>query len=454
MNKMSRKGFFSVATCVILIGAPSSLSAKVDTAAYKSDFEAAVKIFNSSGFEKAYEAFYKLYEIKPDDPRVNFYLGRCALELKKYDEAISAFERVLIVEPTHTRSRLEIARAYFEQKEFAMAESEFDEALKSELPKQVKEQVLAYKDAIRKSKQKHFINGFISVGVGYDSNINNGIGTKDYTIPNGSLTLPGEKPKEDYYHSEIAGINHIYDMKDTKEGLFWQDNLTFYMQNYRSVTANNVRYLGAATGPGLRTKEYEISAALTVDKLIYGGADYMYSFGIAPKGSYKLSDSLILEGSYAIKNKFYYYDNWARNSVYQELTAGVRRLFATTGSVLSANVVLSKESERFTDNANSPGRTDVSNFAKSFNLSLYHPLIENLDMTAGFSAKKTAYTDTNAAFYDKEKDITFTYNLGLLKTLSKNRILNLGCSYSNNKSNFENKVYQKRGFNVSYIYSF
>jgi tetratricopeptide (TPR) repeat protein len=452
---MIKKSFLACATVAALISSPSAAFAKVDAASYRSDFDEAVRVFNASNYEKAYNAFYALYEVKPDDSKVNFYLGRAALELKKYDEAAAAFERVLIMEPTHARSRLEMARVYFEQKEFEMAESEFDEALKSDLPKQVKDQVLAYKSAIEKSRKKHFTSGFVVLGVGYDSNVNNGIGAKDYSIPLlPGLSLLGDLPKEDYYHSEIAGINHIYDMKEYKDGMFWQDNVTLYMQNYRNAITNNSRYLGVSSGPGLRTKEYEVSAALTADKLIYGGVDYMYSFGLSPKGSYKLSDSLILESSYSIKNKFYYYDNWARNSIYQELSMGVRKLFAATGSMLSSSVVFSKEMERFNDNANTPGRTDVSNSAKAFNVNLYHPLMEGLDMTAGFSIKNTAYTDTDAAFLTNEKDLTFSYNAGLLKSIAKDQIVNFNCSYSNNKSNFENKVYQKRGFNVSYIYSF
>jgi tetratricopeptide (TPR) repeat protein len=261
----------------ILFLSPATFAKEIPDSAYKSAFEAAIKIFDADGFEKAYEEFYKLYQLKTDDKKVNFYLGRCALELKKYDEAIAAFDRVLIVEPTHARGHLEMARAYFEQKEFGMAEAEFDEALKANLPKQVKEQVAGYKKAIEESKQKHFINGFLSASIGYDSNINNGIGTKDYSVPSFGISIAGEPPKEDYYHSETAGINHIYDMKDIKVGMFWQDSLTLYAQSYRNAITNNSRYIGISTGPAYRTNEYEAAVSLTADKLIYGGLDYMYT---------------------------------------------------------------------------------------------------------------------------------------------------------------------------------
>lgn len=430
-------------------------AAAIDKAQYKSSFDNAVAVFNKGDYETAYKLFNNLYDIKSDDAQVNFYLGRCALELKLYDEAVEAFERVLIVEPNHDRGRLELARAYFEQKEFGAAETEFDEVLaNNKLPKEVKENIQKYKEAINKTKQKHFISGFGSIGIGYDSNINNGIGTKDFSVPSIGISLTGEAPKEDYYHTEIAGINHMYDMKDIKDGLFWQDNIVLYSQTYRHFIENNARYVGLTSGPVYREGKYEISMGLTADKLVFGGLDYMYSVGIAPKASYKVSDSLILEGGYALKEKYYYYNNWARNSIYQELSMGTRKLFPKTGSMISTSVVFSKETERMSDQSDPISRTDVSNYTKAINLNLYQPLIKGLDLTAGASAKKTAYADTDTSFLQNEKDITFSYNAGLLKSVSKDSFVNFAMTYSNNKSNFENKVYQKRGFSLSYITNF
>ncbi|MGE4398241.1 MAG: tetratricopeptide repeat protein [Campylobacterales bacterium] len=450
-----KQGLLISSVAAIFIGSPLfANNTQIDKVAYKSSFDDAVKIFNAGDFAKAYDKFYVLYELKSDDPQVNFYLGRAALELKKYDEATAAFERTLIVEPTHTRSRLELARAYFEQKEFVMAESELDEALKDDLPKKVRDSALAYKDAIAKSRQKHFLNGFVSLGFGYDSNTNNGIGEKEYALPSIGINLTGDAPKADRYHTEVAGINHIYDMKDVYDGLFWQDNILLYAQSYFSVTSNNARYVSLTTGPGYRTKSYEASLGLTADKLIYGNLDYMYSVGIAPKASYKATDSLILETSLSLKKKYYYYNNWARNSLYQDVGFGVRKLFASTGSVLSSNVTFSKEMENYNDGVSATGRTDVSNSTRALSINLYHPLIDGLDATAGMSVKNTFYADTDGAFSDKEKDVLYSYSAGLLKTIAKNQIVNLGVSYNKNTSNFENKIYQKRGVNVSYIYSF
>lgn len=324
----------------------------------------ALTYFQNGDFEDAYVLLKQLSNDKPDDSEINFYLGRSALETKRYEEALAAFERVLIVEPSHLRSRLEIARIYFEEKRYVEAQDDFL-ALKQDdaVPLDVKKTISFYLDAIEKTKQKHFLSGFVSLGFGYDSNVNNGIGSKEYAIPVVTgLTLNGEVPKGDYFNADTFSLNHIYDMRETKEGLYWQDAFSSYLQNYRSEIQNNIRYISLASGPGFRTKTADTSIALSADKLVYGGLDYLYSFGISPKFSYKISDLLLFDASYAIKNKFYYYDNWNRNALYQEGSVDVKRFFPQSGSIVTLGYTASKEMERFNNNAASAnGRTDVTN---------------------------------------------------------------------------------------------
>lgn len=430
-------------------------AANTDTAKYKSSVDEAIAVFGKGDHKTAYKLFGDLYALKSDDPQVNFYLGRCAMELGAYDEAIAAFERVLIIEPNHDRGRLELARAYFEQKAYGPAEAEFDEVLSNRnTPKDVKENILRYKKAIDKTKQKHYFSGFGSFGIGYDTNINNGIGTKDYTIPSFGLSLTGERPKEDYYHAQTVGINHIYDMKDTKEGVYWQNNLILYAQTYRHYIDYNARYIAISSGPAYKADTYDVSLGITAEKLIFNGLDYTYGIGIAPKLAFKAPDSLILEGGFSLKEKYYYYDNWARNSIYTDFSIGARKLIASTGSVFSTSVTFSKETEKMKDQLDSLSRTDVDNSSKSISISAYHPLTRGLNLTAGASIKKTDYTDTDTAFLSNEKDILLSCNLGVLKSVGTDSFVSLSTTYTNNKSNFENKVYQKRGFSLSYIKNF
>ncbi len=66
----------------------------VDT---KALYDTAHKAYAKGEFAAAYPLFEQLFEQTPDSAEINFFVGRCALELRHYDEAIAAFDRVLML---------------------------------------------------------------------------------------------------------------------------------------------------------------------------------------------------------------------------------------------------------------------------------------------------------------------------------------------------------------------
>ena len=133
---------------------------------------------------------------------------------------------------------------------------------------------------------------------------------------------------------------------------------------------------------------------------------------------------------------------------------GLRQLLPQSGSVISYGYSASKELEMYSDDTMAAGKTDVSNTSKTFSVSIYHPLVANYDLTGGLSYKKTGYNDTDKNMLDRESDETYSANIGILRSVSKNSAINFGLSYAGNKSNFENKVYTKKGLSLNYIYNF
>lgn len=124
----------------------SLLASSLET--FKSDYDQALKLYNSGDFQNASIQFYALSEVAPENVEVNFYLGRSSLELKHYDDAVSAFDRVLILNPSHVRTKLELARLYFEIQQYDTAQSLLDGVLQEQLPLTVQENVIALKSAI------------------------------------------------------------------------------------------------------------------------------------------------------------------------------------------------------------------------------------------------------------------------------------------------------------------
>jgi len=63
---------------------------------FKDKIEMGKSYFKTANYEKSYEIFKNLFSDNPENQLINFYLGRSAFELKKYEEAVFTFQRLLI----------------------------------------------------------------------------------------------------------------------------------------------------------------------------------------------------------------------------------------------------------------------------------------------------------------------------------------------------------------------
>lgn len=426
-----------------------------ESIAIHNKYDEAISIFNNKDYEEAYKRFSVLFDEKPDDSRVNFYLGLSAFETKRYDEALAAFERVLIVEPNHIRSRLEMGRVYFEEKEFNAAETEFRTALEYDLPDQVKKQIQAYLAMIETAKKKNFINGSLVLGLGLDTNVNNGIGNKDFTIPSG-FTLPGEDRKKDISGTAALSLNHIYDFGESG-GWYWQDGGTLYTQIYKKEAGSNVRYASLNVGPGYRGEKVDFVLHSTFESLNYAQNSYFNAVGIAPKATYRLPSNYAVDGGVSLKKKFYPYEKWSRASLYEDVSLTFKKGYAKSGAIASVGLLLSKEFEAYNENstgAGASGRTDISNTSKVLKIDYYRPIIAGLDATCSVAIRQSSYPETDVLFNAPKKELNKSFNAAIYKTLYKNSVLGFSYGYGKNESNFDNLNYTKHTLGLNYIYNF
>lgn len=92
------------------------------------------ELYASGQYEKAYEAFFRAFQNKPDDPEINYNLGRAAFAKGDYEAAIMAFERVLIANPEAVQVKIELAKSFYRVGAHETAALFFREALKADLP--------------------------------------------------------------------------------------------------------------------------------------------------------------------------------------------------------------------------------------------------------------------------------------------------------------------------------
>ena len=165
----------------------------------KTDIEYGLQLYQNHQYKQAYKLFYSLFNNHLDNEEINFYLGLCAFKLKKYDKAVEAFERVLIKNPNNLRARLEYARSLFYMQNYQESKKQFLMVMEQNIPIEVKQNIRKFLILIDKLQQKNLYNILLSVGLKYDSNINNDAGSDTVihdTVFDNSSTLTGNRKIE------------------------------------------------------------------------------------------------------------------------------------------------------------------------------------------------------------------------------------------------------------------
>ncbi len=126
------------------------------------------------------EAFELLEPLEFDlsgDETYDLLFGYAALEAGHISLATLAFERVLAVNPDNNTARFHLARAYFVLNDYDGARREFEMLLSLNPTEGLRETVGQYLDAIiaREPAADTTITGYVSLGIGNDSNVNSGL---------------------------------------------------------------------------------------------------------------------------------------------------------------------------------------------------------------------------------------------------------------------------------------
>lgn len=170
------------------------------------------------GEGKYIEAFELLEPLEFDlsgDENFDLLFGFSALEAGHVSLATLALERVLAVNPNNNIARFHLARAYFVLSDYDGARREFEMLLSMNPTAGIRETVGQYLDAIaaREPASRTVITGFVSAGVGSDSNVTGGPSRNPIDIPalGGPFPLPeSDLEDEDDYTDLAAGFDLVH----------------------------------------------------------------------------------------------------------------------------------------------------------------------------------------------------------------------------------------------------
>ena len=417
--------------------------------AFANTNEEALKVYNAQDYTKAYELFSVLSESTPQNTEFNFYLGRSALELKKYDDAMVAFDRVLILNPTHTRTRLELARLYFETNQYELAQNELDGILQEKLPQSVQETVINFKKKIDEQTEKHSFGGALILGIDYDTNIANDVGQGVTQNLLGLIDLPGNAQRKSAGLSQILVLNHSYDMGE-KGGFAWESNFLAYNKNMTQYSDKDLLLFSIATGPTYTIDTYKFGLAFSYDKIRLGGDDYLNTNGIALNMKKIISPTLMMEADITKKRNINVDPTSTSDSDALIYTLGIKKSIGDDPWLLSAYVSLRDDRERDKTSA----QYVVSLDEWSYKAEISKELIKGLRGSLGYTYKDTSYKEYDAFFGLKRKDNENYYSVGLTYTIDEKSSLMLNYAYNDHGSNNALNEYTKNVTSLSYMRNF
>ncbi|CAE10663.1 tetratricopeptide repeat protein [Wolinella succinogenes] len=408
----------------------------------------ALELFKNRDYANAYPLLEKLSEAHPENLDLNLMLGASALELKRYHEAIAAFDRALILDPRNLTARIQIAKINYLLGNTTLASQELDALLKESLPLSVREGVQGLKTQVDQSQSKHSFGGAFILGGEYDSNVNNDIGGRNFTLPSLNLQLFGTNTKSDYAHFQTLVLNHSYDMGE-KEGWKWDSSLVAYNKTYFDTSTRNLVLFSLSTGPSYTQDGYQLSLPVTLDKVYLASDSYLDIAGAGIRLKKLLSPRLMLDGGYSRKYNSYAQEFKARNSDTNLFYLGARQAIGEESPYL-----LSLYFAYRTDKERNDLRSDVSYDEWGGRIELSKEIFDKFSLTGGYSYKKTSYSDTDALYLNHREDKERRYELGVTHELSRRSTVGLNVAYVDHPSNHDPFDYDKRVVTLRYMVGF
>ena len=389
------------------------------------------QLLDSGNYAAAVDKLQQAFAADPENLDISFHLGRAAFESGDYEGAVAAFERILIVKPDAPRVKLELARAYARLGSREIARQYFREVQKTNPPEMVWRNIQAQLEAIDASEQRHFFNGFVTLGYFYDDNV--GVFPKADTVFLGGLPfqLDGEQEGDSGLQA-TAVVNHLYRFLDTEYA--WKSTLYTYNNLYEDLDDFNLNSYGVTTGLLQQSDGnlWEIQAQAAQADIDYDR--YFGMLGLNASYSWRLSNFVYLNLGAAIQDKTYYQDGdmdavtWGV-SVNPVLNYGDNRL----------SLFVSREDENADDDLFSYERVTAG-------LRYDRRLPYDFAAYGSFRYQETDYEDEQPLFGRERSDEQTTLEAGVSKTLWRSedhrRSLAVQVSYTHTSTDSNIPLYE------------
>lgn len=179
--------------------------------------ESATRLLEQRRAREAYQLLLPQESARAGDIEFDYLLGIAANDAGEPERAVFALERVLALQPGNHLARAEIARAYLALGERDAARREFETVRSQSIPEPAKANIERFLAAIRAAETTR-VEGFIELGIGYDSNVNAATSSSQIALPalGGIIATldPAFTKRGDAFGAVAGGINVTHKLTD------------------------------------------------------------------------------------------------------------------------------------------------------------------------------------------------------------------------------------------------
>ena len=213
-------------------------------------------------------------------PRFDFTAGMALARAGYPGEAAVYFERVVLVQPGSRRARLELARARYAAGDYEGAERQFAEVLRAEPPPDVAARIEQYLAAIerRTAERRRHSEGWVGLGVGYDTNVQGADDSEDMVIGGVAFRLDQDQDSDVFFTVE-TGYRHLRPVTTRRA---WELEVRGDYRDNADVDGYDLLTAGLSGGPTWRRGERRIRGRVEVRETRLDGEGFRRTVALAP----------------------------------------------------------------------------------------------------------------------------------------------------------------------------
>ena len=343
------------------------------------------------------------------DVHFDFLYGVAAINVGRVPEGLLALERHLAAVPANDRARLELARGYFLLGEYVRARAEFEFVLRYNPPAGVRANIAGFLQAMQVrelAERRDSARFYAEAGLGHDNNVNGGTFQSHVQLASEALDLiqgsPSLQVADTYAQVAIGGqqLLRVSNRLSVFVGADLDHRANFKQKAY-NLTNGGV-YAGLTQlGAGALWR-----LTLGASELMVGGNRYRDTLQAQLEANVTLTPELAFSGFAQYAEQRHALVDEVRDARASTVGVMLTRGFASLPGSPSLGVRLS-----WTQEQNQRLRSDLNRDVPLLRVFAGLAPTQALRVSAGFTAYKQTYGNTDVAFGTVRKDTALSADL-------------------------------------------